>query len=56
MEQATTDKTCGTCCYCVKDDGHPYCVIKDLYTPVELDDVCDEFDLSGNEYWTEGIK
>jgi hypothetical protein len=30
--------------------------MKDLYTPVELDDVCDEFDLRGNEYWTEGIK
>jgi len=43
---------CGTCCYCVKNDGHPYCVMKDLFTTVDLDDLCDEVDIKGKKYWT----
>ena len=39
---------CGDCNFCVKDDGHPYCVLKDLYTNVEFDDECDETDPYGN--------
>ena len=41
---------CGECNFCVKDDGHPYCVMKDLYTNVEPDDLCDETNIYG-EYW-----
>ena len=40
----------------MKDDGHPYCVIKDLYTNVELDDVWDEKDIRGEYYFTEEKK
>ena len=41
---------------CIKDDGPPYCVIKDLYTNVELDDVCDEKDIKGEYYFAEEKK
>lgn len=34
-------KVCGRCNFCVKDDGSPYCVCKDLYTTVELNHKCD---------------
>ena len=44
---------CGDCALCIKDDGHPYCVIKDLYTNVELDDVCNEKDIKGEYYFRE---
>lgn len=54
METVTTDnRVCGTCAYCVKDDGSPYCVLKDLYTEVKLDDPCDEYNSRGTKYWTE---
>lgn len=39
---------CGECNFCVKDDGLPYCVCKDLYTTVELSQKCDETDIYGN--------
>ena len=42
---------CGTCDLCVKDDGEPYCVVKDLYTTVRLKDECDEIDFYGNYCW-----
>jgi hypothetical protein len=41
-------KICGRCNFCIKDDGEPYCVCKDLYTTVGLDQECDETDLYGN--------
>jgi hypothetical protein len=41
-------KICGRCNFCVKDDGEPYCVCKDLYTTVGLDQECDETDIYGN--------
>lgn len=41
------EQVCGNCNFCIKDDGAPYCVIKDLYTSVKLDDVCDECDMHG---------
>lgn len=43
-----TEQKCGDCALCIKDDGHPYCAVKDLYTNVELDDVCDEKDIKVN--------
>ena len=48
-----TEHKCGNCVLCIKDDGHPYCVIKDLYTNVELDDMCDEKDIKGEYYFAE---
>ena len=39
---------CGNCILCEKDDGSPYCVLKDLYTTVGLEDECNERDLRGN--------
>lgn len=53
MEAETKDKTCGTCNFCIKDDGFPYCVMKDLYTQVDLKDKCDELDWYGKQYWVE---
>ena len=44
---------CGTCGLCVKDDGDPYCVMKDLYTTVTLDHACDKYDSKGIRYWVE---
>lgn len=48
-----TEQKCGNCALCIKDDGHPYCAVKDLYTNVELDDVCDEKDIKGEYYFAE---
>lgn len=49
----TNDHKCGTCTFCIKDDGEPYCVMKDLYTDVGLDDDCDERDTRGKDCWVE---
>ena len=51
-----TERKCGDCALCIKDDGHPYCAVKDLYTNVELDDVCDEKDIKGEYYFAEEKK
>ena len=51
-----TERKCGDCALCIKNDGHPYCAIKDLYTNVELDDVCDEKDIKGECYFAEEKK
>ena len=51
-----TEQKCGNCALCIKDDGHPYCAVKDLYTNVELDDVCDEKDIRGEYYFAEEKK
>lgn len=45
------DMKCGYCKFCIKDDGHPYCVMKDLYTNVELNDICDEINACGRYYF-----
>ena len=42
---------CGNCNFCIKDDGKPYCVMKDLYTTVGLDDKCDEYDSRGQKWF-----
>lgn len=47
------NKTCRTCDFCIQDDGEPYCIMKDLYTTVNLNDVCDETTIRGELYWTE---
>ena len=46
------EHTCGNCALCIKDDGSPYCPMKDLFTNVEPDDICDEYDIRGKEYFT----
>ena len=51
-----TEQKCGDCALCIKVDGHPYCVMKDLYTNVELDDMCDEKDIKGECYFAEEKK
>lgn len=45
------DMKCGYCNFCIKDDGHPYCAMKDLYTNVELNDICDEINACGRYYF-----
>ena len=40
-------EVCGRCTWCVKNDGSPYCLHKDLYTTVELNHKCDERDSRG---------
>lgn len=47
---------CGNCSLCIKDDGSPYCAIKDLYTTVGLDDECDEQNIREEYYFTEDKK
>ena len=42
---------CGYCNFCIKGDGHPYCAMKDLYTNVELNDICDEINACGRYYF-----
>ncbi len=44
-----TDKRCGDCRWCMKDEGEPYyCLKKDLYTFVTPNDkACEEFDEKG---------
>ena len=49
-------KVCGRCNFCVKDDGSPYCVCKDLYTTVEPEQECDEIDIRGNFMFSEEKK
>ena len=44
-------KVCGRCKLCVKDEGSPYCVMKDLFTTVELTDECSEYDITGRPYF-----
>lgn len=46
------EETCGNCNFCEKNDGTPYCVMKDLYTSVDLDQKCDETDIRGNPYFS----
>ena len=50
------ERKCGNCSLCIKDDGHPYCAVKDLYTNVELDDMCAEKDIKGEYYFAEEKK
>ncbi len=45
------NKKCYECSWCIKDDGHPYCVMKDLYTNVYSDSVCDETNIKGEYYF-----
>ncbi|MBO7517632.1 MAG: hypothetical protein J6T31_00820 [Methanobrevibacter sp.] len=45
-------KICGRCRFCEKDDGSPYCCLKELFTTVELDHECDERDFYGNLMFT----
>ena len=46
-------KVCGNCVFCEKNDGKPYCYLKDLFTTVELNDECDERDSRGRLFFTE---
>ncbi len=46
-------KICGRCNFCEKNDGKPYCYLKDLYTTVELDHECDELDSRGKLMFAE---
>lgn len=47
------ERKCGKCIFFVSDDGHPYCLMKDLYTNVEPDDDCDEINILGEYYFSE---
>ena len=38
---------CGNCNFCEKNDGEPYCYLKDLYTTVQLNQRCDVRDSRG---------
>ena len=49
----SNEKKCGTCGFCIKKDGSPYCIVKDLYTTVSLTQDCDETDIHGQPWWTE---
>ena len=42
---------CYECSLCVKDDGQPYCVMKDLYTNVYSDSVCNKINIKGEYYF-----
>ena len=42
------NKVCGNCIYCEKDGDFPYCVAKELYIEVDLNQECDEIDTEGN--------
>lgn len=44
---------CGRCTWCVKNDGEPYCLHKDLYTTVRPDRECDETDHYGRLWFIE---
>lgn len=46
----TKGKICGRCTFCNKDGKNPVCIIKDLYSVVELNQECDELD-SRNQLW-----
>lgn len=46
-----TEKKCKDCEYCIQDDGTPYCVMKDLYTHVDIEAECDEEKITGEKYF-----
>lgn len=46
-------ENCGRCTWCVKNDGEPYCLHKDLYTTVRPDRECDETDHYGQKWFIE---
>lgn len=50
------EMVCKHCCYFVNDDGLPYCTMKDLYTTVSPDHVCDEKNIRNEFYFTEKKK
>lgn len=50
------EEKCKDCSSCVQDDGEPYCVMKDLYTTVDLGQNCDEIDIRGKKYFTKNKK
>lgn len=50
------EEKCKDCSFCVQDDGAPYCVMKDLYTTVDLEQNCDEIDIRGKKYFTKNKK
>lgn len=45
------DKKCCECMYCVKESDFWYCLMKDLYTSVYKDSVCDEINFRGEYYF-----
>ena len=47
---------CKDCSFCVQDDGEPYCVMKDLYTTVDLEQNCDEEDIRGKKIFYKNKK
>ena len=47
---------CGECNFCIKDDGSPYCVLKDLFTTVDLEQKCYEKDPYGDYWFAHGKK
>ena len=47
------DKVCGNCNFCEKNDGDPYCYLKDLFTTVGLNQKCDERDSRGRLMFAE---
>ena len=46
------EEKCKDCSFCEQDDGEPYCIMKDLYTTVDLEQNCDEIDIRGKKYFT----
>ena len=47
---------CKNCNYYVDDDGLPYCIVKDLYTTVSPEHVCDEKNIRNEFYFTKKKK
>ena len=41
------EPVCGNCNFCEKNDGTPYCYLKDLFTNVELTQKCDVYNVFG---------
>ena len=50
------EQVCGNCNFCEKNDGTPYCYLKDLYTHVDLNQKCDEIDSRGRLFFAAGKK
>ena len=50
------EKKCGNCLLCETEDGKSYCVIKDLFTLVDLFDDCDIRNYKGELYFVEKNK
>ena len=46
------EEKCKDCSSCVQDDGEPYCIMKALYTTVDLGQNCEEVDIRGKKYFT----